>query len=84
MGYDPALSGDNAGLVVVAPPAVAGGKFRVLERHQFKGDDFAQQAEHIRNITLRYKVTYIGIDTTGMGIGVARTGQTILPCCACF
>ena len=52
-GYDPARTGDNAGLVVVAPPLVSGGKFRVLECHQFKGDDFAQQAEHIRNITLR-------------------------------
>ena len=31
IGYDPAESGDSAGLVVVAPP-VPGGKFRVLER----------------------------------------------------
>ncbi|UNB78045.1 hypothetical protein MJK71_21640 [Escherichia coli] len=29
------------------PPVVAGGKFRILERHQWKGMDFAQQAESI-------------------------------------
>lgn len=58
IGYDPARTGDNAGLIVLAPSVVSGGKFRVLERHQFKGDDFAQQAEHIRQITLRYNVTY--------------------------
>jgi hypothetical protein len=28
IGYDPAATGDNAALVVVAPPAVEGGKFR--------------------------------------------------------
>lgn len=79
VGYDPARTGDNAGLIVIAPPAVAGGKFRVLERHQFKGDDFAQQAEHIRQITLRYNVTYIGIDTTGMGYGVAELVSQFFP-----
>lgn len=84
VGYDPALSGDNAGLVVVAPPLVAGGKFRVLERHQFKGDNFAEQAEHIRNITLRYNVEYIGIDTTGMGYGVAELVAEFFPALTTF
>ncbi len=50
VGYDPAESGDSAGLVVVGPPLVAGGKFRVLERHQFRGMDFAAQAETIRQV----------------------------------
>lgn len=72
LGYDPALSGDSAGLVIVAPPDNDYKKFRVLEHHQLKGDDFAQQAEFIRQMTIRYKVTYIGIDTTGMGTGVAQ------------
>ena len=84
VGYDPALSGDNAGLVVLAPPAIAGGKFRVLERHQFKGDDFAQQAENIRSIILRYNVTYIGIDTTGMGVGVAELVRQFFPAVHAF
>lgn len=79
IGYDPAETGDNAGIVVVAPPAVQGGKFRVLERHQLKGNDFAAQAEFIRQITLRYWVTYIGIDTTGMGTGVFQLVKNFFP-----
>ena len=79
VGYDPAETGDSAGLVVVAPPLVQGGKFRVLERHQFRHKDFAAQAEIIRQITLRYWVTYIGIDTTGMGTGVAQIVKTFFP-----
>ena len=81
VGYDPAETGDSAGLVVLAPPSVMdpGGRFRVLERHQFRGQDFAAQAEAIRKITERYWVTYIGIDTTGMGTGVAQIVRTFFP-----
>jgi len=79
VGYDPAETGDSAGLIVVAPPAVAGGKFRVLERHQFRGMDFAAQAEAIRAVTKRYWVTYIGIDMTGMGSGVAQLVKQFFP-----
>tara|TARA_Y100001949_G_scaffold163033_3_gene156595 strand:+ start:7735 stop:9519 length:1785 start_codon:yes stop_codon:yes gene_type:complete len=79
VGYDPAESGDSAGLIVVAPPLVPGGKFRVLERHQFRGMDFAAQAEAIRRVTLRYWVTYIGIDMTGMGSGVAQLVKQFFP-----
>jgi uncharacterized protein YjcR len=79
VGYDPAETGDSAGLVVVAPPLVPGGKFRVLERHQFRGMDFAAQAEFIRQVTQRYWVTYIGIDATGMGSGVAQLVRQFFP-----
>jgi uncharacterized protein YjcR len=79
VGYDPAETGDSAGLVVIAPPRTPGGTFRVLERHKFKGGDFAAQAEFIRKVTLRYWVTYIGIDTTGMGTGVAQIVKTFFP-----
>lgn len=79
VGYDPAETGDSAGLVVVAPPLVPGGKFRVLERHQFRGMDFAAQAEAIRRVTQRYWVTYIGIDMTGMGSGVAQLVKGFFP-----
>jgi uncharacterized protein YjcR len=79
VGYDPALSGDSAGLCVIAPPAVPGGKFRVLERHQFRGMDFEGQAESIRQITQRYNVTYIAIDTTGIGQGVYQHVKQFFP-----
>lgn len=84
IGYDPAETGDTAGLVVVAPPLVPGGKFRILERHQFKGMDFAAQAEFIRKVTQRYWVTYIGIDTTGMGAGVAQLVKQFFPAVTTF
>src|SRR5690606_33226811 len=70
VGYDPSHTGDSAGLVVVAPPVVRGGKFRVLERHQFRNIDFEAQAAAIEKITQRYTVAYMGIDTTGIGQGV--------------
>lgn len=79
VGYDPAETGDSAGLIVVAPPLIPGGKFRVLERHQFRGMDFAAQAEAIRRVTQRYWVTYIGIDMTGMGSGVAQLVKSFFP-----
>nr|WP_288467497.1 terminase ATPase subunit family protein [uncultured Pseudomonas sp.] len=79
VGYDPAESGDTAGLVVVAPPLVPGGKFRLVEKHQFRGMDFEAQARTIQQITQRYWVTYIGIDTTGMGAGVAQLVKQFFP-----
>ncbi|MBO3671340.1 MULTISPECIES: terminase large subunit domain-containing protein [Acinetobacter] len=79
IGYDPAESGDSAGMVVVAPSPVPGGKFRVLERIQFRGMDFKAQAEMIRQTTLRYYVTYIGVDITGMGTGVSQLVKQFFP-----
>lgn len=81
IGYDPAKGGqgDSAGCAVIAPPAVAGGKFRVLERHRWSGMDFAAQAEAIRQMTLRYNTTYIGIDSTGIGEGVLQLVRQFYP-----
>jgi len=84
IGYDPAETGDSAGMVVVAPPMVPGGKFRVLERHQFRGMDFAAQAEAIRQVTRRYWVTYIGVDITGLGSGVAQLVRQFFPSVTTF
>ncbi|HBQ0510289.1 TPA: terminase ATPase subunit family protein [Klebsiella pneumoniae] len=79
VGYDPSHSGDSARCVVLAPPVVAGGKFRILERHQWKGMDFATQAESIRQLTEKYNVEYIGIDATGLGIGVFQLVRSFYP-----
>lgn len=79
IGYDPSLSGDSAGLVVVAPPMAPGGKFRILERHQYKGMDFQGQADKIKEMTERYHVAYIGIDTTGIGQGVYQLVRQFYP-----
>jgi len=82
-GYDPQNSeeGDNAALVIVAPPLEQGGTFRILERHQLRGLDFEQQADFIKAILSRYNCTYLGIDATGVGAGVyqllAKPGSPI-------
>lgn len=79
LGYDPSHTGDSAALVVLAPPLVAGGKFRVLDRVQFRGLDFAEQAERIRKVCDSYNVTYIGIDVTGIGQGVYQLVRQFFP-----
>lgn len=71
IGYDPNKQGrDDAALIVVAPPEVHGGKFRVLEKHRLNGRDFQGQADFIAQIAARYNVTDIAIDTTGHGQAV--------------
>ena len=80
-GYDPQESaeGDNAALVIAAPPAEQGGKFRVLERHQLRGLDFEQQAEFIRAVLSRYNCAYLGIDATGVGSAVWQLVSKWMP-----
>ncbi|WP_459614346.1 terminase large subunit domain-containing protein [Bordetella sp. 2513F-2] len=79
IGYDPSLSGDSAGCVVVALPRTPGGKFRILERYQWRGLDFAKQAEKIRELTEQYAVVDIAIDATGMGQGVFQLVKQFFP-----
>lgn len=85
-GYDPQESenGDNAALVIMAPPLVEGGTFRVLERHQLRGLDFEQQAEFIEAVLSRYTCTYIGVDAKGVGAGVYQllTKPGAMPGCS--
>ena len=81
IGYDPAKGGqgDSAGCAVLAPPAVPGGKFRVLERHRWSGMDFDAQARAIKAMCDRYNVGYIGIDTTEIGEGVYQLVKQFYP-----
>lgn len=69
-GYDPAHSGDGASFVVIAPPMLAEKKYRVLERHQWHGLSYKWQAAQIKAIYEKYQMSYIGIDTNGVGHGV--------------
>ncbi len=74
IGYDPNASesatADEAALVAVAPPLKPGGKFRILEKQRIKGKDFEGQAAAIKDMAQKYRVTRIGIDTTGAGKAV--------------
>ncbi|MHC9057782.1 terminase large subunit domain-containing protein [Pantoea sp. y20] len=69
-GFDPSRSGDNSTFVIVAPPLDAGEPFRVLAIYQWLGLNFNWQAEQIKQLMRRFNITYIGIDTTGIGRGV--------------
>ena len=79
IGYDPSLSGDSAGCVVAALPRKPGGKFRILERYQWRGMDFAKQAESIKAILQHYNVVDIAIDSTGLGQGVYQLVKQFFP-----
>lgn len=81
IGYDPAKggAGDSAGCAVILPPLVEGGKFRILEKHQWRGMDFEAQALAIKKMCERYQVTYIGIDMTGIGEGVYQHVKKFFP-----
>ena len=70
VGYDPSRIKDNAALVVLLVPDHHGEKWRVLEEHQWKGMTSEYQADRIRELYQRYNVTWVGIDTTGIGYGV--------------
>ncbi len=70
LGYDPSRTRDNASLVVIAPPLFPGEKFRVLEKHSWRGMNFRHQANEIEKIAKQFRVTYLGIDVSGVGSGV--------------
>ena len=69
-GYDPARSGDLSTFVIIAPPLLAGEKFRVLAVINWRGMNFRHQASEIKKLFARYKFTYLGVDVTGIGQGV--------------
>lgn len=79
IGYDPSRSRDDAVIVVIAPPLVDGGKFRVLEKISLQNLAFDKQAEVIEKLTQKYNVTHIGIDTTGIGYGVYDLVKVFFP-----
>jgi hypothetical protein len=79
LGYDPSRTRDNAALVVVAPPEIAGEKFRILEKHYWRGMNFSHHVSEIKKIYAKYRVTYIGVDTTGIGAGVFDSLSTLYP-----
>ncbi|WP_395593814.1 terminase family protein [Pseudomonas sp. B26140] len=70
LGYDPSRTRDDATCVVVAPPLEPGGKFRILEKHSWRGHSFTYQAAQVKKLTERFNVQHIGIDITGVGYGV--------------
>lgn len=79
IGYDPSRSRDDASAIVVAPPNVEGGMFRVLEKLKFTDCDFDTQASAIKALTKKYNVEHIAIDASGMGLGVYELVKQFFP-----
>ncbi len=81
VGYDPAKTGDNASIVVVAPPLRGSnsGIYRVLEKLFVTGADWESQAGTIRGLCQRYNVEHIGIDSTTIGQGVFELVRRFFP-----
>ncbi|MDI2145493.1 terminase family protein [Pseudomonas sp. ITA] len=70
LGYDPSRTRDDATCVVIAPPLEPAAKFRILEKHSWRGHSFTYQAAQVKKLTERFNVQHIGIDVTGVGYGV--------------
>ncbi|MFV2029799.1 terminase large subunit domain-containing protein [Neisseria sp. S1] len=79
IGYDPADSGDKAGLVAAIAPRKTGDKFRVIEHKLLSGNDFAAQAKIIKEMLSVYNVQEIVIDTTGIGEAVYQLVKNFFP-----
>lgn len=75
LGYDAdggGEDGDGAGLIALSPAKNKNGKHRIIEKLRLFGMDYEQQAEEILKFCKKYNVTYIGMDTTGLGESVAQ------------
>ena len=81
IGVDPNNQGkDDAAICVLAPPETQGGKFRLLQKMRFTGEDFAGQDRRIIAIADLYNVEDISVDTTGgMGKAVFELVQLWFP-----
>ena len=80
LGYDPAMTSDNASLAVIVPPGPRYKKYRVVEKFNFTGMDFVGQAAQIRTLCEeRYRVEKINIDTSTIGKGVFEMVKQFFP-----
>ncbi len=79
VGYDPSGVGDEAAVVVAFPPALPGGAFRLIEKLRLQGSSYENQAAHIRELTEKYNVAEIAMDTSGIGEPVAQLVEVFFP-----
>jgi uncharacterized protein YjcR len=79
IGFDPARTRDQAAVVVMTLPANSTEKFRIIETLNLTGNDFETMANEIEELTKKYYVVHIGVDTTGIGYGVFELIQKFFP-----
>ncbi len=79
IGYDPAKELDISACVVIALPTKEHPYHRVIEKFNWFGEDYDDQAAKVVDLTTRYNVKHIGIDTTGVGAAVsARVERSLI------
>ncbi|MBL4830869.1 MAG: terminase family protein [Aliivibrio sp.] len=84
VGYDPrgggqGVNSDDAGLIVSIKPARKGGVFRLIERIRLEGSSYEAQAKVIEDVTKKYNVVHLEMDTTGVGSAVAELVRKFYP-----
>lgn len=79
LGFDPSRVNDNATISMLEIPATPTAPFRLLRRLTYNGMNFEYQAGQIKNLVDSHNVIHIGIDITGMGIGVFELVECFYP-----
>lgn len=79
IGFDPSRTRDNSSIVVLSIPLKPGEKWRLLKRETHKGVNFKFQANRIKDLVDTHNVQHIGIDVTGIGLGVFELVQEFYP-----
>jgi uncharacterized protein YjcR len=81
VGFDPSrsINGDHTSCAVLEIPTVPQNPFRLLKRHTYHGKNLDYQANRIKDICDSHNVLHVGIDTTGMGIGVFELVEAFYP-----
>jgi uncharacterized protein YjcR len=79
IGYDPAGIGDNASIAVLALPTASEPAFKVLETYNLKHVKATDQTRILRELTGKYDVHNIEIDSTGPGIFVGDFVEHFFP-----
>lgn len=81
VGYDPNGDGDgdSGALVVAIPPKRTNAPFRLIEKIRLRGKSYTQQVQSIRQLTQKYNVQEIAIDTSGIGDVIAEMVEAFFP-----
>lgn len=79
IGYDPAGIEDNASIAVLSLPKNKYEPFYVLETHNLKHVKATAQCELLQELTQKYDVKYMEIDSTGPGIFVGDFVESFYP-----
>ncbi len=79
VGYDPSGMDDEAAVVVALPPDNPRGAFRLIEKLRLKGASYEEQAQIIKDLTEKYNVAEIAMDTSGIGEPTAQLVEVFFP-----